>query len=140
MNSRRLTNYSNHQCVRPWNTLFEIFARSMKDNCRRAVDHRSRTRRHSWREDHADNIRWTLCTTRKRRVSIRNVYASDSSHVLQNTTYRCLYTSPGPDGTVDPASLVAAHLCGVHEIYRVGGAQAIAALAYGTHTIDEFTS
>jgi histidinol dehydrogenase len=44
-------------------------------------------------------------------------------------------TPPGPDGTVDPASLVAADLCGVHEIYRVGGAQAIAALAYGTATI-----
>ncbi|GHO44740.1 histidinol dehydrogenase [Ktedonospora formicarum] len=44
-------------------------------------------------------------------------------------------TPPGPDGEVDPASLVAADLCGVHEIYRVGGAQAIAALAYGTESI-----
>ncbi|MEO8971783.1 MAG: histidinol dehydrogenase [Ktedonobacteraceae bacterium] len=44
-------------------------------------------------------------------------------------------TPPGPEGTVDPASLVAADLCGVHEIYRVGGAQAIAALAYGTPSI-----
>ncbi len=44
-------------------------------------------------------------------------------------------TPPGLDGTVDPASLVAADLCGVHEIYRVGGAQAIAALAYGTDSI-----
>jgi histidinol dehydrogenase len=44
-------------------------------------------------------------------------------------------TPPGPDGEVDPASLVAADLCGVHEIYRVGGAQAIAALAYGTASI-----
>lgn len=44
-------------------------------------------------------------------------------------------TPPGPNGDVDPASLVAADLCGVHEIYRVGGAQAIAALAYGTQSI-----
>ena len=44
-------------------------------------------------------------------------------------------TPPGPDGTIDPASLVAADLCGVHEIYRIGGAQAIAALAFGTQTI-----
>src|SRR5947209_16816163 len=44
-------------------------------------------------------------------------------------------TPPAPDGSVDPASLVAADLCGVHEIYRLGGAQAIAALAYGTATI-----
>jgi histidinol dehydrogenase len=46
-------------------------------------------------------------------------------------------TPPGPEGTVDPASLVAADLCGVHEIYRIGGAQAIAALAYGTQTIGQ---
>ena len=44
-------------------------------------------------------------------------------------------TPPGPDGEVDPASLVAADLCGVHEIYRIGGAQAIAALAYGTASL-----
>ena len=44
-------------------------------------------------------------------------------------------TPPGPNGEVDPATLVAADLCGVHEIYRVGGAQAVAALAYGTASI-----
>jgi histidinol dehydrogenase len=44
-------------------------------------------------------------------------------------------TPPGPDGEIEPASLVAADLCGVHEIYRAGGAQAIAALAYGTQNI-----
>jgi histidinol dehydrogenase len=44
-------------------------------------------------------------------------------------------TPPDANGNVDPASLVAASLCGVHEIYRVGGAQAIAALAYGTSSI-----
>lgn len=44
-------------------------------------------------------------------------------------------TPPTPDGAVDAASLVAADLCGVHEIYRVGGVQAIAALAYGTQSI-----
>src|SRR5207244_13482908 len=44
-------------------------------------------------------------------------------------------TPPGPGGEVDPATLVAADLCGVHEIYRIGGAQAMAALAYGTDSI-----
>src|SRR6516162_1012329 len=44
-------------------------------------------------------------------------------------------TPSDADGNVDPASLVAADLCGVHEIYRIGGAQAIAALAYGTSSI-----
>jgi histidinol dehydrogenase len=44
-------------------------------------------------------------------------------------------TPPGRDGTINPAVLVAAQEAGVREIYRVGGAQAIAALAYGTETI-----
>src|SRR3989304_5665557 len=42
---------------------------------------------------------------------------------------------PTPQGTVNPLVLVAADICGVNEIYKVGGAQAIAALAYGTETI-----
>jgi histidinol dehydrogenase len=42
---------------------------------------------------------------------------------------------PTPDGTINPLVLAAAHRAGVTEIYRVGGAQAVAALAYGTATI-----
>jgi histidinol dehydrogenase len=44
-------------------------------------------------------------------------------------------TPPGADGSVDPASLVAARLCGVENIVKVGGAQAIAAMAYGTDSV-----
>ena len=44
-------------------------------------------------------------------------------------------TPPGPDGEINPSILVAARLCGIDEMYRVGGAQAIAALAYGTPSI-----
>jgi histidinol dehydrogenase len=44
-------------------------------------------------------------------------------------------TPPGTEKTINPAVLVAAQEAGVQEIYRVGGAQAIAALAYGTETI-----
>jgi histidinol dehydrogenase len=46
-----------------------------------------------------------------------------------------MVTPPGPDGQVNQTVLAAAHLAGVEEIYRVGGAQAIAALAYGTESI-----
>ena len=46
-----------------------------------------------------------------------------------------MVTPPGPAKTVNPAVLVAAQEAGVEEIYRVGGAQAIAALAYGTETL-----
>ena len=47
----------------------------------------------------------------------------------------CIATPPGKGGLIDPACLVAARLCGVEEVYRVGGAQAIAALAYGTESV-----
>ena len=42
---------------------------------------------------------------------------------------------PNAEGKVNPLVLVAADICGVNEVYKVGGAQAIAALAYGTETI-----
>jgi histidinol dehydrogenase len=48
---------------------------------------------------------------------------------------RVLMVVPSPDGKLNPLVLAAAHLGGVSEIYRVGGAQAVAALAYGTATI-----
>lgn len=46
-----------------------------------------------------------------------------------------LCTPPGKDGKVNPAILYAADLCGVKNIYKVGGAQAIAAMTYGTDTV-----
>lgn len=46
-----------------------------------------------------------------------------------------LVTPPGRDGKLDPAILFAARLCGISEIYLLGGSQAIAALAYGTASI-----
>lgn len=46
-----------------------------------------------------------------------------------------LLTPPGPDGRADAATLVAAKLAGVSEVYRVGGAQAVAAAAYGTQSV-----
>jgi histidinol dehydrogenase len=47
-----------------------------------------------------------------------------------------LASPPGPDGTLNPVTLAAAALCEVDEVYAVGGAQAIFALAYGTETIE----
>ena len=47
-----------------------------------------------------------------------------------------LVSPPGPDGRLQPLVLVAASLCRLDEIYAVGGAQAIFALAHGTETID----
>jgi histidinol dehydrogenase len=47
-----------------------------------------------------------------------------------------LATPPGPDGRIQSVTLAAAALCGIEEIYAVGGAQAVFALAFGTETIE----
>ncbi len=68
--------------------------------------------------------------------------ASYPSSVLMNAAPakvagcgRVAMVVPTPDGKVNPLVLVAARIAGVDEIYRVGGAQAVAALAFGTRTI-----
>jgi histidinol dehydrogenase len=68
--------------------------------------------------------------------------ASYPSSVLMNAiparvagVPRIAMVVPAPRGVLNPMVLAAAHIAGVEEIYRVGGAQAIAALAYGTETI-----
>ena len=68
--------------------------------------------------------------------------ASYPSSVLMNAlpakvaqVERIVMVVPAPDGILNPLVLVAAELVGVDEIYRIGGAQAVAALAYGTETI-----
>ena len=68
--------------------------------------------------------------------------ASYPSSVLMNAipakvagVGRLAITVPTPDGVINPLVLLAARIAGVDEIYRIGGAQAIAALAYGTETI-----
>jgi histidinol dehydrogenase len=50
---------------------------------------------------------------------------------------KIIAVSPSDKGKIDPLTLVAADICGVDEFYKVGGAQAIAALAYGTESIPQ---
>ncbi|MDH5748317.1 MAG: histidinol dehydrogenase [Rhodospirillales bacterium] len=68
--------------------------------------------------------------------------ASYPSSVLMNAlpakvagVDRLVMTVPAPGGNLSPLVLAAAHIAGVDEVYRIGGAQAIGALAYGTETI-----
>ncbi|MTI18848.1 histidinol dehydrogenase [Rhodobacteraceae bacterium RKSG542] len=68
--------------------------------------------------------------------------ASYPSSVLMNVVpakvagvERIVMVVPSPDGVLNPAVLAAAKIAGVTEIYKIGGAQAVAALAYGTETI-----
>ena len=68
--------------------------------------------------------------------------ASYPSSVLMNAVpakvagvERLVMVVPSPEGKLNPALLAAAHVAGVTEIYKIGGAQAVAALAYGTQSI-----
>lgn len=54
---------------------------------------------------------------------------------IAGCTERVLCTPPRPDGRADPAVLFAAHACGIDTVFKVGGAQAIAAMAYGTASL-----
>ncbi len=56
---------------------------------------------------------------------------------IANVPSIIMTTPPNQDGTIHPNVLVAAHIAGVDQIYKVGGAQAIAALAYGTNSIQK---
>ncbi|MFO1172919.1 MAG: histidinol dehydrogenase [Hyphomicrobiaceae bacterium] len=51
----------------------------------------------------------------------------------------CIITPPGPDGKIDAATLVAARMAGVSKVFKAGGAQGVAAVAYGTQTIPKCT-
>ncbi|MHB0953963.1 MAG: histidinol dehydrogenase [Allorhizobium sp.] len=55
--------------------------------------------------------------------------------VVAGVTNAIILTPPGRDGKIDPATLVAARLAGVQHVYKAGGAQAVAAAAFGTATI-----
>jgi len=54
---------------------------------------------------------------------------------LAGCELRVVCTPPRADGTLDPHLLVAADLCGIEHVYKIGGAQAVAAMAYGTQTV-----
>ena len=85
--------------------------------------------------------RWTAVQAAGLYVPV--VLASYPSSVLMNAlpakvagVDRLVMVVPSPDGILNPLVLAAASIAGVDEIYRIGGAQAVGALAYGTNTIN----
>jgi histidinol dehydrogenase len=96
--------------------------------------------------DYVDALGVRLAT-RWRPIAAAGLYvpggtAAYPSSVLMNAVpakvagvERLVMTVPAPGGVLDPLVLAAAQMVGIDEVYRVGGAQAVAALAYGTATI-----
>ena len=58
--------------------------------------------------------------------------------VVAGVTDICIITPPGPDGQIDAATLAAAEAAGVTRVYKAGGAQGVAAVAFGTQTISRY--
>jgi histidinol dehydrogenase len=103
---------------------------------------------HGWRED----IGGLMLGSRVRPLASAGIYVPAGQAPLPSSLYMCavpaavagvkrlaVCTPPRPDGSVDALTLVAARETGVSEVYRLGGAQAIGALAYGTATVNRVT-
>ena len=121
--------------------LMEILRKSMK-NIRQ---YHEKQRQYSWFDSKPDG---TILGQKITPLESVGVYvpggkAAYPSSVLMNiipaevagVSRIAMVTPPGKDGTVDPVTLTAARLAGVTEVYKVGGAQAVAALAFGTESI-----
>ncbi len=121
--------------------LMEILQKSMK-NIRQFHE---KQRQYSWFDSKPDG---TILGQKVTPLESVGVYvpggkAAYPSSVLMNiipaevagVSRIAMVTPPGKDGKVNPVTLTAAHLSGVTEVYKVGGAQAVAALAFGTESI-----
>ena len=95
-----------------------------------------------WQDEAGATLGWRWTPVTAAGLYVPGGLASYPSSVLMNAipakvagVERLVITCPTPGGVVNPLVLLAARLAGVDEVYRIGGAQAIAALAYGTETI-----
>lgn len=96
----------------------------------------------SWTDANGATLGWRWTPVSAAGLYVPGGLASYPSSVLMNAipakvagVERLAIVVPTPDGVANPLVLLAARLAGVDEIYRIGGAQAVAALAYGTETI-----
>ncbi|WP_170337706.1 histidinol dehydrogenase [Ruegeria arenilitoris] len=108
----------------------------------RAYHERQMPQDQEWTDESGATLGWRWSAVSAAGLYVPGGLASYPSSVLMNAipakvagVERLAIVVPTPDGQVNPLVLLAARLSGVDEIYRIGGAQAIAALAYGTETI-----
>ncbi|MEP3632178.1 MAG: histidinol dehydrogenase [Shimia thalassica] len=96
----------------------------------------------SWTDESGATLGWRWTPVSAAGLYVPGGLASYPSSVLMNAipakvagVERLAIVVPTPDGQANPLVLLAARLAGVDDVYRIGGAQAVAALAYGTETI-----
>lgn len=95
-----------------------------------------------WTDAQGATLGWRWTAVSAAGLYVPGGLASYPSSVLMNAipakvagVQRLAVTVPTPDGVINPLVLMACRIAGVDEVYRIGGAQAIAALAFGTETI-----
>jgi len=108
----------------------------------RAYHERQRPTDARWEDDAGASLGWRWTPVSAAGLYVPGGLASYPSSVLMNAipaqvagVERLAICAPTPGGVVNPLVLLAARLSGVDTVYRIGGAQAIAAMAYGTETI-----
>ena len=95
-----------------------------------------------WTDAAGASLGWRFTPVASAGLYVPGGLASYPSSVLMNAiparvagVERLVICAPTPDGVANPLVLLAAQLAGVDTVYRLGGAQAVAALAYGTETV-----
>ncbi len=108
----------------------------------RAYHERQRPEDADWTGPHGEMLGWRWTPVDAAGLYVPGGLASYPSSVLMNAipaqvagVRDLVICAPTPDGVCNPLVLLAAQLAGVETIYRIGGAQAVAAMAYGTDTI-----
>ncbi len=108
----------------------------------RAYHERQRPRDEFWTDDLGATLGWRWTPVGAAGLYVPGGLAAYPSSVLMNAipakvagVRRLVVTVPTPDGVANPLVLLACRVAGVDEVFRIGGAQAIAALAYGTESV-----
>lgn len=125
------------QCTLHTLQALDIAARRIEDYHRRQLPADA-----SYTDDTGARLGWRFTPLDSVGLYVPGGTASYPSSVLMNAipavvagVKRLVMVTPATGGAINPLALEAAHRAGVTEIYRIGGAQAVAALAYGTETI-----
>jgi histidinol dehydrogenase len=135
---------SAEQCREAYESLDTTLRDAIETAAKRiaAYHEKQRPRDDSWTDSEGVQLGYRWGAVEAAGIYVPGGQAAYPSSLLMNAipakvagVDRIVMMSPTPGGALNPAVLAAAHVAGVSEIWRVGGAQAIAALAYGTERI-----
>ncbi|HEY1125967.1 MAG TPA: histidinol dehydrogenase, partial [Sphingobium sp.] len=135
---------SAEQCAEAFDTLDASLRDALETAAKRIAAYhvKQRPRDDSWTDNEGVQLGYRWGAVEAAGIYVPGGQAAYPSSLLMNAipakvagVDRIVMMSPTPGGALNPVVLAAAHVAGVTEIWRVGGAQAIAALAYGTERI-----